>query len=242
MSGRWETTRLAGHAVDVFTPETARDDAVLLYLPAADERASHRKSLIEALSQFPLPAVSPAVSGTWWLDLVEPAFDAALPALRWLTDHVVPFIDKTFGVRPPAVRLLGCEVGGQGVLQLAYRRPREFPVVAAIDPAIDFHELFGSGTPLDELFATREAARQQTALLRMQGVGWPRRQLLLADRRNAWFDGADRLDMKLRSMGIPLTSDFSTSSAGDGTAFFDRHVARAVEFLVNDRTLPVVSG
>ncbi|MGC1272544.1 MAG: hypothetical protein WBC44_02465, partial [Planctomycetaceae bacterium] len=139
------------------------------------------------------------------------------------------------------VKLLGWGAGGQGVLQLAYRRPREFPVVAAVNPAIDFHELHGSGTSIDDLFPTCEAARQQTAILRMQGVGWPRRQLLLADRRNFWFNGADRLDMKLRSMGIPLESDFTATTDGDGRRFFERHVARAVEFLVTERvTLPVM--
>ena len=241
MSDSWNTTTLAGHTVEVFTPKSPRGGAALLYLPAEGKRASQNAALTAALNRFQLPAVSPAVAGTWWLDIVEPAFDAALPALRLLADHVVPLIESQFGVSPPAIGLLGREVGGQGVLQLAYRQPRQFPAVAAIDPAIDFHERYGSGTTLDDLFATREVARQHTALLRMQGVGWPRRQLLLADRENAWFDGADRLDMKLRSMGIPLTSDFTSSTGGDGDAFFAKHVAAAVEFLLTDRSLPIAS-
>ena len=70
-----------------------------------------------------------------------------------------------------------------------------------------------------------------------------RRQLLLADRQNVWFDGADRLDMKLRSMGIPLEADFARSTDGDGRRFFEEQVARAVEFLMTERaTLGVIGG
>lgn len=243
MAGDWETIDLAGHDVDVFTPdESPRDDVVLLYLAASHDRASESAALTEALGQFRLPTVAPDGAGAWWLDLVEPAFDASRSALSFLTECVVPYMESRFAVATPAIRLLGREVGGQGVLQLAYRRPREFPVVATINPAIDFHELYGRGTSLDDLFQSREAARQQTAVLRMQGVGWPRRQFLLADRHNFWFDGADRLDMKLRSMGIPLESDFTATTNGDGTQFFAQHAARAVEFLLTDRlSLPVVS-
>lgn len=242
MTSYWDTTDLVGHAVDFFMPPSPRDDAVLLYLPGPGERASNSAALTDALRRFRLPTVSPDGDGTWWLDLVEPTFDASLPALRFLIDHVVAFIEERFGVQPPAIRLLGREDGGQGVLQLAYRRPREFPAVAAINPAIDFHELHGRGMPLDDLFPTREAARQQTAILRMQGVGWPRRQLLIADRQSFWFDGVDRLEMKLRSMGIPLESDFTATTDGDAGRFFEQHVARAVEFLLTERAnLPVIA-
>ena len=63
--------------------------------------------------------------------------------------------------------LTGISMGGQGVLQLAYRHPRTFPVVAALAPAIDFHQWYGRGLPLDEMFDSREAARQATALLQI---------------------------------------------------------------------------
>ena len=85
-------------------------------------------------------------------------------------------------------------MGGQGALQLAYRYPREFPVVAAISPAIDFHHWYGQGLPLDEMFASREAARQATATLQIHPLGWPRHQLLVCDPEDVdWYEGVDRL-------------------------------------------------
>ncbi|HEX6984171.1 MAG TPA: hypothetical protein VF170_02285 [Planctomycetaceae bacterium] len=242
MTPNWTTTELARHAVDLFLPDEPRSDAVLLVVPDHGARAIERDALTAALDRFRVPAVAPHGDGCWWLDRAEPVFDPELPPLRFLTDHVVPFIGERLGVRPPGVKLLGWGAGGQGVLQLAYRRPREFPAVAAVDPAIDFHELYGRGTPLDDLFPTREAARQATALLRMQGVGWPRRQLIVADPQNFWFEGADRLEMKLRSMGLPVETDFTRTAGGDGRRFFEDHAARAVEFLLTERaTLSVVS-
>jgi pimeloyl-ACP methyl ester carboxylesterase len=241
MTASWNTVEPAGHAVDLFAPIEPRTDVALLVLPDHGARGTESDALTSALALASVVAVAPHGDGCWWLDMVEPAFDPELPPLRFLTDHVLPLVEQQFGIRPPNVKLLGWGAGGQGVLQLAYRRPRDFPAVAAIDPAIDFHELHGQRTPLDDLFPTREAARQQTAILRMQGVGWPRRQLVIADPNGFWFEGAERLDMKLRSIGIPAESDFTQTARGDGARFFEQHAARAVEFLLAERvSLPVI--
>ncbi len=242
MNSSWTTLDLAGHAVDLFAPGEPRTDLALLILPDHGSRAIQSEALTAALGRAGVAAVAPHGDGCWWLDRIEPSFDAKVTPLAFLTEHVVPLIGERFGVRPPVIGLLGWGAGGQGVMQLAYRRPREFPSLAAVDPAIDFHELHGRGTPLDDLFPTREAARQQTALLRMQGVGWPRRQWIAADPQGVWFEGAEKLHMKLRSIGIPLQADFTQSAAGDGRSFFESQAARAVTFLTTERaSLPVIS-
>jgi S-formylglutathione hydrolase len=239
MTDRWETTDLAGHAVDVFTPVERRLEIALLVLPDQGARASASAGLADALRRAAVPAVAPHGDGCWWLDRVEPDFDPVLPPLRLLTEHVLPLLEERFAVRPPGVKLLGWGTGGQGVFQLAYRRPRDFPAVAAIDPAVDFHELHGRGTSIDRLFPNREAARQQTAILRLHPAAWPRRMMILADSQGFWFEGAERLDMKLRSMGIPVESEFTRAAAGP--RFFEENARRAVEFLTTERaTLPVI--
>lgn len=241
MPDSWTTIELAGHAVDLFTPAEPRPDVALLILPDHDSRSAESNALTSALDCARVAAVAPHGNGCWWLDVIEPEFDPRLSPLRFLSEHVLPLIEQRFGVRTPAVRLLGWGAGGQGILQLAYRRPGDFPAVAAIDPSIDFHELYGLGTPIDHVFPTREAARQQTAILRMQGVGWPRRQLIVADPHGFWFEGAERLNMKLRSIGVPVESDFTGTARGDGRRFFEQQAARAVEFLLTERvTLPVI--
>ncbi|MBA3315635.1 MAG: alpha/beta hydrolase-fold protein [Planctomycetota bacterium] len=241
MAANWNTAELAGHTIEVFAPEQPKADVTLLILPDFGERVSASAELMSVLAERQLPAVAPAGESCWWLDRPEPAFDDEMTAIGYLIEHVVPFIEQRFGVRPPGVKLLGRGVGGQGVLQLAFRRPKDFPAVATIDPAIDFHELHGRGTVIDELFPNREAARQQTALLRLHPAGWPRRMRLIADRQGFWFGGADKLEMKLKSMGIPIDTTFEESGDGDGAHFFEMHVASAVAFLLTERiALPVV--
>lgn len=241
MTDRWYTIDLSGHAVDLFTPAERRPEIALLVLPDQGARTSESTALSDALGRAALPAVAPHGDGCWWLDRVEPDFDPAMPPLRFLNECVLPLVEERFAVQPPGVKLLGWGTGGQGVFQLAYRRPRDFPSVAAIDPAIDFHDLHGRGTSIDRLFPNREAARQQTATLRLHPAAWPRRMMILADPQGFWFEGTERLDMKLRSMGIPVESDFTRTAAGDGARFFEENVRRAVEFLTTERaTLPVI--
>jgi len=243
MHASWITLDLAGHEVDLFVPAERRTDIALLVLPDQGARAAESEALTAALDRARVAAVAPHGDGCWWLDRVEPAFDAETTPLAFLNDHVLPLIAERFVVGPPGVKLLGWGVGGQGVLQLAYRRPREFPAVVAIDPAVDFHELHGRGTAIDGLFPTREAARQQTATLRMQGVGWPRRQLLVADPQGFWFEGAERLWMKLRSIGVPVESEFAATAGGDAARFFEAQAGRVVAFLTTERaTLPVIGA
>ena len=242
MAGSWETVELAGHAVDIFTPTELRPDVALVFLPDQTQRPDLVPEFAAALERHGVPAVCPNGDDCWWLDKVEPRFDPATPPISFLADAVLPYVAERFKVSPPNVKLLGCGTGGQGAYQFAFKRPREFPAVAAIDPALDFHEIHGRGTALDDLFPDREAARQATATLRMHPAAWPRRMLLIADPQGFWFDGAERLWLKLRSSGIPVETEFADTAGGDPAAFFARHVGRAVTYLLGpSASLPVIA-
>jgi len=243
MTSLWKQHELAGHEVEIFAPDDARSDLVVLFLHDHHQQGSAFDALTAALAERKVAAVAPIPGACFWLDRREPRFDADLTPIAFLLEHVVPFIETTFNVRPPGIKLLGVGVGGQGVFQLAFRRPREFPSVAAIDPAIDFHELYdddyGRHGVIGELFPNREAARQETAILRLHPAGWPRRMRLIADRQCFWFGGADKLDMKLKSMGIPIETTFAESA--DREIFRDRWVGDALDFLLAERaSLPVI--
>lgn len=240
MATQWERSDLVGHEFEVFAPEDRRSDVVVLFLPDYGGRASASDALTASFADRGVAAIAPAGESCWWLDRRERNFDDELTPIGYLLEHVVPFIEVTFNVRSPAIKLLGDGVGGQGVFQLAFRRPRDFPAVAAIDPAIDFHEIYGRGTPIDEIFENREEARQETAILRLHPAGWPRRMRLIADRTGFWFGGADKLDMKLKSMGIPIETTFVESAGAE--IFRDQWIGSAIDFLIADRaTLPVIS-
>ncbi|MBX3436001.1 MAG: hypothetical protein KF861_00700, partial [Planctomycetaceae bacterium] len=179
-----------------------------------------------------LPAVCPHGGRSWWLDRVCREFDEAVTPLAFLRTKVVPWMRTRWGVAPPAIGLLGISMGGQGALQLAYRHPREFPVVTAISPAIDFHTIWGQGAPLDQMFADPEAARQQTVTLHLHPLNWPRHQMFVCDPSDQlWHDGAERLASKLYSMGIPFESDLETSAGGHRWEYFRAMAGRCLDFL-----------
>lgn len=199
----WNEISLADSPLDVFEPSDPVPGSALLILPEWGQHAHEEPRLTEELTRRRLRAIAP-FGTTWWLDQIEPAFSGDIPPLELIRSHIIPWMTTRWGVEPPRIRLLGWGVGGQGVLQWVFRHPHEFPHLASIDPAIDFHELYGGDPVITDLFPNREAARQQTALLRLHPAGWPRRMLLLADQGGYWFESVDRLEMKLRSMGIPV--------------------------------------
>jgi S-formylglutathione hydrolase FrmB len=170
-----------------------------------------------------LAAVCPDGGHSWWLDVVCEDFHPEMTVQNWLLDSVVPFIEQRFGVQPPQIPLLGISMGGQGVLQLAFRQASNFPIVAAISPAVDFFQLYGSRIPLDTMFPDAEAARQATVVLNLHPLAWPRHQFFCCDPQDhEWFDGAARLGMKLSSSGILHERDLETTGGGHSWEYFNR--------------------
>ena len=185
-----------------------------------------------ALNRHQLRAICPHGQRSWWSEVVCSEFDAEISPIDFLRERIVPAIAERWGASPPDIGLTGISMGGQGVLQLAYRYPREFPVVAAISPAVDFHNWHGQGLPLDEMFADREAARQATVTLQLHPLNWPRHQLLVCDPADEdWFEGAERLVMKLSSSGILFESDLETSAGGHSWDYFNSMADRVIDFV-----------
>ena len=123
-------------------------------------------------------------------------------------------------------------MGGHGALRLAYRYPEQFPTVAAVAPAVDLQIWHGRGLPLDEMYPTAEAARQDTATLLLHPLHWPRHQLLMSDPTDAeWFDSAQRLASKLYSTGIPFESDLETRHGGQSWDYINHVAPRVMQFV-----------
>jgi S-formylglutathione hydrolase FrmB len=148
-------------------------------------------------------------------------------------NNVLPFIAEHFGSQPPQIGLLGTSMGGQGALRLAYRHPKVFPVAAAISPAIDFHKRYNEGDEtIPQMYPDPEAARQDTAILHIHPLNWPRHQFFCCDPVDyRWHESADRLRLKLWSLGVPHVCDLETTGGGHGVAYYSRMAERAVGFL-----------
>ena len=232
----WHTESLDGRRVDVFVPQVETPPrAAVLFLHGHGRVLLNENPIFSRLfQQHGLVAVCPDGGRSWWLDVVCREFDAEQTPQNWLVNSVVPFIERNFSIPTPRIALLGVSMGGQGALQLAYRYASKFPVVAAIAPAVDFYQLYGSGIPLDEMFPNPEAARQASAVLNLQPLAWPRYQFFCCDPADAeWFDGAARLGMKLSSSGILHERDLETSGGGHSWDYVNRMAEKSLNHIAD---------
>lgn len=233
--GRWERVEIDGKVADVYEPLRANSSGqAVLYLHGHGLETLNGNAVFSAeLERHGLYAICPHGERCWWSDLICDEFDASITPIRYLRESVVPYFASRWNVVPPGIGLLGISMGGQGAMQLAYRFPREFPVLAAISPAIDFHHWYGNALPIDGMFANQEAARQETVTLQLHPLNWPRHQWFCCDPLDSdWFEGADRLAMKLSSSGILFERDLVTSDGGHCWDYFERMASPALRFIV----------
>ncbi len=227
----WTQTRIAGKTADLFAPRNPVEPArgVLHLHGHSGTTLSHNPAYTSALERHGLYCLCPHGARSWWLDRVCGEFDPEIPPMQYLRNEIVPWMQREWLLAPPRIALTGISMGGQGVMQLAFRFPREFPVVAGLAPAIDFQHWHGRGLPLDEMFESREASRQATALLHIHPLNWPRHLFFACDPADAeWFDSSDKLAMKLSSSGIAFDSDLETSAGGHDWTYFDAMAEKVI--------------
>jgi S-formylglutathione hydrolase FrmB len=235
MAGTWTSELVAGHPCDVYIPPRRNPHGyVVLYLHGVHQQGLRdQAAFIEQFDRHGLAVVVPMTKRSWWTDKICPEFDPNLSAQRHVIENVLPIIEQRLGAKPPQIGLLGTSMGGQGALRLAYKFPQLFPVVAALSPAIDFHKRYKEGDEiLRQMYRDEEAARQDTAILHVPLFNSPRHQFFCCDPEDErWWDSADRLAMKLRSMGVPHQCDLETTGGGHGFAYYNKMAERAVTFL-----------
>jgi S-formylglutathione hydrolase FrmB len=236
--GNWAWEVIAGQRCQVFRPARPNSHQyVVLYLHGVHlEPLSDKPAFVNQFEEHGLTVVCPVTGRSWWSDRICPEFDPHRSAQAYLLDDVLPFIRQHLGAKPPRIALLGTSMGGQGALRLSYKFPSIFPVCAAISPAIDFQlrmEDPEEDEPLLAMYEDPEQARQDTALLHVHPLNWPRQQFFCCDPADhRWFDSADRLRMKLSSLGVPFDCDLESTHGGHGFPYYSAMAPRAVQFLV----------
>lgn len=234
ISVSWSSDLLADKRVDLFVPDSpSPPGGVVLFLHGYDGvTLRDNAAYTSELARHGLACLCPLGPGCWWTDRLHEPFDSERSPLDFLKQHVPEFCRARWQIEPPKIAVCGIEMGGQGALQLAYRHARQFPVVAAISPKVDFETWYGHGTTLDDIFPTREAARQATAILHIHPLNWPKHQLLLCDPQDIYcHDGVQTLMSKLSSTGIPFESDVVTSHGGFGWSYANHMAGRVINFL-----------
>jgi S-formylglutathione hydrolase len=235
---------VAGQTCELFTPEQPASGQTVVFLhDLAGRSLREEPALCEAVAAAGLPVIAPRTGRSWWLDAIQPAFDPQRSAERFVVEAVRTEAIERFGARPTGIALLGIGMGGQGALRIAYRHPAIFPIAAAIGPAIDFHlgmrhadrrddgELFDT---LWELYGDVERARQETAILHVHPLNWPRQQWFASDPADVdWHDGCVRLHSKLAALGIPHEWNLEPQGDAAHETLATRVAAEAVRFLVS---------
>jgi len=225
-----------GHEAEVFEPASPHSlGLVVLYLhgvhlaPLADKPVFTR-----LFEEHGLRVIAPHTGPCWWADRICPQFDPRISPERHVLEHVLPFIERRWAAAPPKIGLLGTSMGGQGALRMAFKHPAKFPAVAAISPAIDYQLRMREGDEvLWAMYRDEEDCRQDTATLHVHPLNWPRHTWFACDPADErWHDSADRLRMKLYSLGIPHEHDLKTSAGGHGWAYYDHMAPAAIGFLV----------
>ncbi len=233
--GIWSEERIAGHPCDVYEPPQRNEHGyVVLYLHGVHlQRLRDYPAFAREFDRYGLPVAAPMTQRSWWTDRICPEFDPQVTAEQHVLQNVLPWIAERWGAKPPRIALLGTSMGGQGALRFAYKHPNIFPVVAAIAPAIDYHLRMREGDEvLASMYSDSEAARQDTAILHIHPLNWPRHQFFCCDPTDErWWDSADRLRMKLASLGVPFECDLETEGGGHGFGYYSKMAEKAVGFL-----------
>jgi S-formylglutathione hydrolase len=233
-AGNWSRADIAGKPADVYDPPgDARPRFGVLYLHGIGlETLATADVFTRLFAQLRLACVCPHGQRSWWADRVCAEFDPKVTPERYLLDAVLPFFAERWGLRPRAIGLLGISMGGQGALRLAFKHPDTFPAVAAISSAIEYHERYNQGSPLDDMYNSKEQCRQDTVPMHIHPSRYPPHIFYCIDPTDAeWYRGNDRLHEKLSALGVPHELDLKTRAGGHSWDYFNHMADRSVHFL-----------
>lgn len=235
-SGTWTTEQVGGHPCDLYEPPARNPHGYVgIYLHGVHlQRLANQPAFTAELAKQGLPVVAPVTQRSWWTDRICEEFDPTISAEKHLLTRVLPWIAERYQAKPPQLAIFGTSMGGQGALRLAYKHPNLFPVVAAISPAIDFQKRYCEGDEtIPQMYADPEAARQDTCLLAIHALNWPRHQFFCCDPTDErHYESVERLKMKLGSLGIPFEHELKVSGGGHGFAYYNLMAPRMLAFVM----------
>ena len=235
-TGIWSEIELDGHRCRLFEPASPSPHNYAVVYLHCSQGASLRgyPAFTREFNRHGLRVIEPVTGQSWWTDRIWPEFDPNISAEAYILERVVPWVADQWGAKPPQLALLGVSMGGQGALRMAYKYPNIFPTVAAISPAIDFQKRIVEGVDpgLDLMYGDAEEARQDSALLHIHPLNWPRNQFFCCDPTDVrWHHSVDRLRMKLWSLGVPFECDLETEAGGHSFEYASHMAERAVGFI-----------
>jgi S-formylglutathione hydrolase len=239
VTAKWTEEIVAGKKVDVFQPaDTPRPRFGMLFLHGYGlETLRDNPVYTRLFDQLHVPCVSPHGQHAWWADRICREFDPSISAERHVLDNILPYFKERWQLSPGAIGLFGISMGGQGALRLAFKHPPLFPAVAGISSALDYHQLYGQGLAIDDMYDSNEQCRQDTALLHVPPAHAPPHIYFCIDPADEeWFRGNDRLSEKLTALGVSFTADLTTEAGGHSWQYFNHMAEPVLRFLIDGLT------
>jgi pimeloyl-ACP methyl ester carboxylesterase len=233
MNGEWSTVEIAAHPADVYAPPGASPPRFgVLHLHGVGLKTLRdRPAFTRLFDELNLACICPHGGRCWWADRICPEFAPQISSERYLLQNILPYFKERWHLEPPAVGLLGVGMGGQGALRLALKQPDLFPVVAGIAPSIEYHDLYGHGTPVDKMYDSKEQCRQDTAPMHVHPSRYPPHLFFCSDPDDPWHRGNDRLHEKLLALGVSHECVLETRAGGHSWQYFNHSADRAIRFL-----------
>lgn len=234
--GIWTVATVGGHPCDVYEPPRRNPHGfVVLFLHGVHQgRLVENAAFCREFDKHGLPVIAPVTKRSWWSDRICEEFDRQVTAERHVLDRVVPYACERWQTTLGKIALLGTSMGGQGALRFSFKHPQKFPIAAAISPAIDYQIRFydDDEETIPGMYEDPEQVRQDTATLHVHPLNWPRNIWFASDPADErWHESAQRLHMKLYSLGIMHEYDLETTAGGHGWQYYDHMAPRAVGFL-----------
>jgi S-formylglutathione hydrolase FrmB len=227
----WLEASIAGKTVHYYLPRNP-SFLILDLHPVGEELASNNPVFTAELEKLGLACVSPMGKRSWWSDRICAEFDPKLSAEAFVLQELLPWIEAELRFTPPRIGLTGISMGGQGALRLGFKYPKLFPIVAGIASALEYHQWYGLGTPIDEMYPSSEHCRQDGAILQINPHQYPTAIWFACDPNDeTWYRGNDRLHEKLRAIGIPHTADLDTEAGGHSWPYFNLMIPQMLEFI-----------
>ena len=230
--GNWKREDIDGHPCDLFFPsQPNRYGYTIIYLHDLSMQGwKGCTNFDHVFDQFGLRVIAPDVKRSWWSDKICMEFDEMRSAQNYLLESLMPWLNANWEILPPRIGLLGTGMGGQGSLRFGFKYPDLFPVVSAINPAIDHQSCWWEPESfLDQMYVSEEAVRQDTATLHIHPLYWPRNIWFCSD--SDWLESGQRLQMKLSALGIPHEAELDPTDQSPNE--YEQQMATpAVEFLM----------
>jgi S-formylglutathione hydrolase len=228
----WSRVEIGGKPAEVFDPPSGPRFGLIHLHGVGEETYADQPTFSRLVGELRLACVCPRGRRSWWADRACPEFDPVLTAEGHVLQHVLPYFTGRWGLRVPQIGLTGISMGGQGALRIAFKHPDTFPVVAGIAPAIDHQELYGEGSPLDQMYDSKEQCRQDTATLHVHPVRQPPHIFFCVDPDDRWHRGNDRLHEKLSALGVAHECDLTTRAGGHTWEYYNHVFEPVLRFVV----------